>query len=102
MYSTGTSTLRRVPSLLLEPERFDPGPRQRHAVGTEPGQLRRAAREDGATNARAEADKLERYPAHRCVYPLVPLALESEVLPMVLALVDPPGSQQLALALVVH
>ena len=32
---------------------------------------------DGVTNAKAEGDKRDRYPADRCVHPAVPLALET-------------------------
>ena len=51
----------------------------RHAVGRGNDQVRvrRAAREDGATNAEAEADKTDRYPPDRCAYKAVPLALET-------------------------
>jgi len=49
----------------------------RHPAGTEAGALQRAAREAGATNARAEADKQDRYRADRCVHAMVPLAVET-------------------------
>ena len=39
--------------------------------------MRRAARESGATNAEAEADKRVRHPVGRCVRPAKPLALET-------------------------
>ena len=49
----------------------------RHAVGNDQARLQRAARQDGTTNAEAEADKADRYPAHRSPYKALPLALET-------------------------
>ena len=46
-------------------------------MGSDPGRLARAAREDGATNAEAEGDKRDRYPSERCVHQVLPLALET-------------------------
>ena len=48
----------------------------RHAVPSDAVRLRKAANHDGATNKEAENDKADRYPAHRCSYKAVPLAVE--------------------------
>ena len=49
----------------------------RHVLVNDAGRPQRAAQEDGATNAEAEADERDRYPAGRCFHALKTLVLET-------------------------